>query len=83
MFLLAGIPGRLENYDDPISQALISPSLPANMDKLDQTEQSHEMGLYHSCLVHFHYVKNTEKYNKLSWFQSKIKVIKSSFSTHQ
>jgi len=61
--LLAGIPYRLQNYDDPVSQALIRvvpPSLPANMD-----EQSHAMGVYHRRLVHFHYVKNTEEYNKL------------------
>ncbi|KAN0082432.1 Protein kinase-like domain containing protein [Tylopilus felleus] len=64
-FLLAGIPGRLQNYDDPVSQALIPPSPPANMDKLDQSEQSHAMGLYHRRLVHFHYVKNTREYNKL------------------
>lgn len=65
LFLLAGIPGRLQNYNDPVSQALIPPSLPANMDKLDQSEQSQAMGLYHSRLVHFQYVKNTEEYNKL------------------
>ena len=65
LFLLASIPGRLQNYNDPVSQALIPPSLPANMDELDQSEQSHEMGLYHRRLVHLHYVKNTEKYNKL------------------
>ena len=64
-FLLAGIPGRLQNYDDPVSQALTPPSLPANVDELDQFEQSHEMGLYHRRLVHFHYAKNTEEYNKL------------------
>ncbi|KAJ7292863.1 protein kinase subdomain-containing protein PKL/CAK/Fmp29 [Mycena rebaudengoi] len=46
-FLFAGIPGRLQNYDDPVSRALIPPSLPANMDELDQSEQSHAMGLYH------------------------------------
>lgn len=64
-FLLAGIPGRLQNYDDPVSQALIPPSLPVNMDQLDQSEQSESMGLYHRRLVHFHYVKNTEEFNKL------------------
>ncbi|KAJ6587357.1 protein kinase subdomain-containing protein PKL CAK Fmp29 [Mycena sp. CBHHK59/15] len=65
MFLLAGIPGRLQNYDDPVSQALIPPSLPANIDELDQSEQNHAMELYHRRLVHFHYVKNTGQYNKL------------------
>ena len=64
-FLLAGIPGRLQNYDDPVSQALIPPSLPVNADELDQSEQSDAMGLYHRRLVHFHYVKNTKEYNKL------------------
>ncbi|THH30077.1 hypothetical protein EUX98_g4128 [Antrodiella citrinella] len=63
-FLLAGIPDRLQNYDDPVSQALIPPSLPANVDRLDQSEQSDAMGLYHRRLVHFHYVKNTQEYNK-------------------
>ena len=57
--------GHLQNYDDPVSQALIPPSPPANMDELDQSEQSHAMGLYHCRLVHFHHVKNTETYNKL------------------
>jgi hypothetical protein len=66
-FLLGGIPGRLQNYDDPVSQALIPPSLPANMDELDQSEQSHAMEVYHSRLVHFHYLKNTEEYNKLHY----------------
>ncbi|KIM43988.1 hypothetical protein M413DRAFT_25484 [Hebeloma cylindrosporum] len=52
------------NYDDPVSQALIQPSLPVNMDELDQSEQSHAMGLYRRHLVHFHYVKSVEEYNK-------------------
>ncbi|KJA25351.1 hypothetical protein HYPSUDRAFT_64929 [Hypholoma sublateritium FD-334 SS-4] len=65
MFLLAGIPDRMQNYNDPVSQALIPPSLPANMDELDESEQSYARGVYHCRLVHFHYVKNTEEYNKL------------------
>ena len=65
LFLLAGIPAHLQNYDDPVLQALIPPSLPANMNDLDQSEQNLERGLYHCRIVHFHYVKNTEKYNKL------------------
>ncbi|KAI0087490.1 kinase-like domain-containing protein [Irpex rosettiformis] len=67
VFLMAGIPGRLQFYDDPVSQALIPPSLPTNMNELDEDEKSQEMGLYHRRLVHFHYVKNTEKYNKLHY----------------
>ena len=65
LYLFASIPGCLQNYDDPVSQALIPPSLPTNMNELDQHEQSCAMGVYHARLVHFLYVKNTEKYNKL------------------
>ena len=63
-FLLAGIPGLLQNYNDPVSQALIPPSPPANMDELDESEQGHAVGLYHRRLVHYHYVQNTEEHNK-------------------
>jgi hypothetical protein len=58
-FLLTGIPGHL------VLQALIPPSLPVNMDKLDQSEQRHAIGLYHHHLIHFHYIKKMEEYNKL------------------
>ncbi|KAI0029059.1 hypothetical protein K488DRAFT_80383 [Vararia minispora EC-137] len=64
-FLLAGIPGRLQNYDGLDSQALIPPSLPVNVGELDQSELNVAIGLYHRRLVHFHYVRNTEGYNKL------------------
>ncbi|KAF9499852.1 hypothetical protein BDN71DRAFT_1480493 [Pleurotus eryngii] len=50
VFLLAGMLGRLQNYDDPVSQALIPPSPPANIDEQDQSEQGHAMGLYHGRL---------------------------------
>ncbi|KAJ7164870.1 protein kinase subdomain-containing protein PKL/CAK/Fmp29 [Mycena filopes] len=68
--LLAGIPGRFQNHDDDVSHALIPPSLPANMDELDENAQSRAMELYHRRLVHFHYVKNTERYNKLHHYVS-------------
>ncbi|KAG6830603.1 hypothetical protein H0H92_015884 [Tricholoma furcatifolium] len=68
-FLTAGIPGRLQNYDDPVSQMLMPPSLfvPANVDELDEYETSQAIELYHCRLAHFYYVKNTEKYNKLHY----------------
>jgi len=43
------------------------PSLPENLDNLDETQQSREMELYRRRLVHYHYVKNTEKYNELHY----------------
>ncbi|KAL4068939.1 kinase-like domain-containing protein [Scleroderma yunnanense] len=66
-FLLAGIPQRLQNYDDPISQSMARPSLPENLDDLDKTQQSREKELYRRRLVHYHYVKNTEEYNELHY----------------
>lgn len=64
-FLLAGIPDRLQNYDDPVSEALIPPSLPENLKELDRSELSVVMELHVRRLVHFYYVKSTEEYNKL------------------
>ncbi|KAJ4464880.1 protein kinase subdomain-containing protein PKL/CAK/Fmp29 [Lentinula edodes] len=63
-FLLAGIPDRFQNYNDPISEALIPPSLPVNLNKLNESEQNRERALYHSRLFHLHYVKNTKEYNR-------------------
>ena len=66
-FLLAGIPERLQNYDDPVSQSMTRPSLPENLDDLDEAQQSQVKELYRRRLVHYHYVKNTEKYNELHY----------------
>ena len=65
LFLLAGIPDRLRNNHDLGSKSLTWPSPPENLDDLDENEQSEEMELYHCRLVHYHYIKSTEKYNKL------------------
>jgi hypothetical protein len=43
------------------------PSLPEKLDNLNETQQSGEMELYRRRLVHYHYVKNTEKYNELHY----------------
>ncbi|KAI6042363.1 protein kinase subdomain-containing protein PKL CAK Fmp29 [Pisolithus marmoratus] len=67
LFLLAGIPQRIQNYDDPISQSMTRPSLPEDLNDLDETQQSREKELYRRRLVHYHYVKNTEEYNKLHY----------------
>jgi hypothetical protein len=63
-FLLAGIPQQLQNYNVPVSQSMMRPTLPENLHDLEEHQQSKEMELYHSRLVHYHYVENTEKYNK-------------------
>ena len=67
LFLLAGIPQQLQNYDDIGSQSMMRPSLPEKLGDLDETQQSREMELYRRRLVHYHYVKNTEEYNRLHY----------------
>ena len=66
-FLLAGIPQRLQNYDDPISQSMTLPSLPENFDELDETERTEAEEVYLRRLVHYHYVTNTEECNELHY----------------
>ena len=43
------------------------PSLPENLDDLDETQQSGANELLRRRLVHYHYVKNTKEYNKLHY----------------
>ncbi|KAJ7261751.1 protein kinase subdomain-containing protein PKL/CAK/Fmp29 [Mycena haematopus] len=63
-FLLAGVPDRIQNYGDPVSESMTRPSLPVNLDDLTESKQSRAKELYRRRLVHYHYVKNTEEYNK-------------------
>ncbi|EIW87457.1 hypothetical protein CONPUDRAFT_116728 [Coniophora puteana RWD-64-598 SS2] len=67
LFLLAGIPQQLQNNHDIGPQCMTRPSPPENLDKLGITQQSGELELYRCRLVHYHYVKNTEKYNELHY----------------
>jgi hypothetical protein len=66
MFLLAGIPRQLQNHHDLGLQSMTPPSSSEN---LVETQQSEEMECYRRRLrvVHYHYVKSTEKYNKLHY----------------
>ncbi|KAH9949736.1 protein kinase subdomain-containing protein PKL/CAK/Fmp29 [Amylocystis lapponica] len=63
-FLLAGVPQRLQNHDDPVSQSMTPPSLPENFDELDEAERTEAEEVYRRRLVHYHYVRNTEECNK-------------------
>jgi hypothetical protein len=60
LFYLAGIPPRLQNYDDIVSHSMTRPSLPEKLDELDEIKQNREMELYRRRLVHYHYVKSTD-----------------------
>ncbi|KAI0084605.1 protein kinase subdomain-containing protein PKL/CAK/Fmp29 [Irpex rosettiformis] len=64
LFLLAGVPQRFQNHDDPVSQSMTPPSLPENFDNLEEPEQIQAEDVYRRRLIHYHYVKSTEEYNK-------------------
>ena len=64
-FLLAGMPQRLQNYGDRVSQSVTRPSLPENFDDLGEAAQSYARELHRRRLVHYHYVKNTEECNEV------------------
>lgn len=60
MFLNSGIPQPLQNYNDPVSQSMIPPSLPENFDELEGGERTSAEVVYRDRLTHYHYVKNME-----------------------
>ena len=64
LLLLSNIPQWLQNYDDPISQKMTRPSLPKNLGDSNETQRSREKELHRRRLIHYHYVKYTEEYNK-------------------
>ncbi|KAI1797444.1 kinase-like domain-containing protein [Ganoderma leucocontextum] len=64
-FLLADIPDRLQNYDDPVSRNLIPPSFPPDANEMEESELMEAVGLHHARLVHYHYAKATEELNEL------------------
>ncbi|KAI0350135.1 protein kinase subdomain-containing protein PKL CAK Fmp29 [Trametes cingulata] len=65
--LHAGIPPRLQNYDDPAWHPMTPPALPENFEDMDETRRESEMERYHRRLLHYHYVENTRKYNILHY----------------
>ncbi|EJD08141.1 protein kinase subdomain-containing protein PKL/CAK/Fmp29 [Fomitiporia mediterranea MF3/22] len=67
LFLLAGIPDRLQNAEDQTSQPLMPPSLPENLGELNESEQIQAKEFYRRRLVHYQYVKNTAECNELHY----------------
>ncbi len=63
LFILAGIPQQLQNYDDPVSQAMALPSLLEDFARLDDAEQRTAVELLRRRRVHYHYVAETERRN--------------------
>ncbi|KAJ6501906.1 protein kinase subdomain-containing protein PKL/CAK/Fmp29 [Mycena sanguinolenta] len=64
-FLLAGIPERPQNHDDPMSQFMIPPFLPDDLHAMNETERCRAKYVYRRRLAHYHYIKNTQAFNKL------------------
>ena len=67
LFVIAGVPHRLENFDDPVSQSMTHPSLPENFDELDKAERVGAEEVYLRRLAHYHYITNMEEYNYLHY----------------
>ena len=67
LFAIAGVPQRLQNYDDPVSQSMTYPSLPEDFDELDENERAGAEEVYLRRLGHYHYLMNTEEYNYLHY----------------
>ncbi|KAF7289310.1 Altered inheritance of mitochondria protein 9, mitochondrial [Mycena indigotica] len=60
-FLLAGVPPQFQNHDDPVWD---EPSLPANIELMDEMERNAEHELYRHRLVHYHYIANAAVHNE-------------------
>nr|GAT46297.1 predicted protein [Mycena chlorophos] len=69
MFLLAGIPQRLQNHADAVSQSMTLPSRPENLDQMGGREgqRDDEEYRYRLRLVHYHYVVSTMECNPLHY----------------
>jgi hypothetical protein len=67
MFLPTGVPQRLQNHDDGVSQYMTRPSLPENLDELNGAERASKQYLYRRRLVQYHYVTSTEECNQLHY----------------
>jgi len=67
MFLIAGVPQRLQHYDDGVSKYMTPPSLPENFKDLKAAERGHAKFLYRCRLVHYHYITSTAECNELHY----------------
>ncbi|TFK86561.1 protein kinase subdomain-containing protein PKL/CAK/Fmp29 [Polyporus arcularius HHB13444] len=65
--LHAGIPDQLQNYDDAGWDSMTPPSLPDNVNNMDEPQREREVELYRRRLLHYHYVESTRKYNMLHY----------------
>ncbi|KAL8726443.1 MAG: hypothetical protein Q9166_006721 [cf. Caloplaca sp. 2 TL-2023] len=64
LFLHAGIPEYLQNYDDQGSNELVPPRLPEKFDELSIEDQNAARDLHRRQLLHFAYVGRTLQMNE-------------------
>ncbi|KAF7288594.1 APH domain-containing protein [Mycena indigotica] len=67
VFLLAGIPERLQYHADGASQSMAPPSRPENLDKMSEGRRAREEYHYRCRLVHYLYITNTRECNPLHY----------------
>ncbi|KAJ3740648.1 hypothetical protein DFH05DRAFT_1581996 [Lentinula detonsa] len=67
MFLLAGIPQRLQNHADSASQFMTPPSRPENLDEKSEAQRDGEEYRYRCRLVHYLYVTSTRECSPLHY----------------
>ena len=53
LFWQAGIPGRLQNYGDEVSEALTEPRLPFDFDVQNEMEQMKQVLLFRKRQLHY------------------------------
>ena len=64
LFLQNGIPPRVQNYGDDVSESLQVPKMPDDINSLDEKEQSKQLDIYRRRRLHYLYVTETEQRNR-------------------
>ncbi|KAJ3476585.1 hypothetical protein NLI96_g11059 [Meripilus lineatus] len=67
MFILAGIPQRLQNHGDGISESMTLPPRPENLGEMSEAQRANEEYKYSRRLIHYHYVTSTKECNQLHY----------------
>ncbi|KAM5453108.1 hypothetical protein MaudCBS49596_002884 [Microsporum audouinii] len=63
LFLAAGIPHYIQNYDDEESLSFTPPKLPDNLDEMSLHERSSALEMFRRRHLHFYYLGFTQRFN--------------------
>jgi hypothetical protein len=64
LFLQAGPPKYFQNYGDEVSESLMRPQLPDNLEQLSEEEQDRLKELYRRRQLHYYYIAATARLKK-------------------